>query len=88
VKHLTRINLLPKKDLVVLSRLKETFYNEIQLPYFHSSLDTYFDEYSSLYGHCLLLDFFLENLANHIPTFKMGKSKRSFETSACILVKK
>ena len=62
--------------------------NEIQLPYLHSSLDTLFDEDSSVYGHCLLLDHFLENLANYIPAYEKGKSKRPFETSACILVKK
>lgn len=62
--------------------------NEIQLPYLHSSLDTLFDEDSSVYGHCLLLDPFLEDLANYIPAYKKGKSKRPFETSACILVKK
>jgi hypothetical protein len=62
--------------------------NEIQLLFLHSSLNTSFDEVSSVHDHCLLLDYFLENLTNYIPTYKKGKFKRSFETSACILVKK
>jgi hypothetical protein len=62
--------------------------NEIQLPYLHSSVDIFFDEDSSIYGHCLLLDPFLENLTNYISTYKKGKSKRPFENRTCILVKR
>jgi len=59
---------------------------EIQLPYLHSSLDTLFHEDSSVYGHCLLRDHFFENLVNYILAYEEGKSKRPYETSACILV--
>jgi hypothetical protein len=62
--------------------------NEIQLPYLNSSLDTLFDEDSSIYSHCFLLDHFLKNLTNYISTFKKGKNRRTFEGSNFILVKK
>jgi hypothetical protein len=51
-----------------------------------TSLDTFFDEDSSIYGHYLLLDPFLEKLANYIPTYKKEKNKKPFEISTCILV--
>jgi hypothetical protein len=57
-------------DFILDSR-KFYMNNEIQLPYFHSSLNTFFDEDSNAYGHCLLLDHFLENLANYIPVYKI-----------------
>ena len=59
-----------------------------QFSYLRSPLDKLFDEDSKVFGHCLLIDSYSENLAKYINAYVKGKSKRPFETSACILVEK
>ena len=62
--------------------------NVNQFSCLRSPLDTLFDEDSKVIGHCLLIDSYSENLAKYINAYVKGKSKRPFETSACILVEK
>jgi hypothetical protein len=59
-----------------------------QFSYLRSPLDKLFDEDSKVFGYCLLIDSYSKNLAKYINAYVKGKSKRLFETSACILVEK
>ncbi len=59
-----------------------------QFSYLRSPLDTLFSEDSKVFGHCLLIDSCSENLAKYVSAYVKGKTKRPFETSACILVEK
>ena len=59
-----------------------------QFSYLRSPLDTLFSEDSKVFSHCLLIDSYSKNLAKYTIAYVQGKSKRPFETSVCILVKK
>ena len=58
------------------------------LSHLQCSLDTLFDEEGKIWGHCLFIDLFQESLAMYVRAYEEGKSKRPFDSSACILVEK
>jgi hypothetical protein len=41
-------------------------------------LDSFFDEDSKVFGHCLLIDSYSEKLAKYINAYVKGKSKKTF----------